>query len=299
MKKKISIIIFALIVACTALLFSSCGETGNKDAVETELPDLTYTLLDDGTYSVLIGASDSAEIKIPSEYNNRAVTQIDGRMNGSEQMFCVILNQSLKSVEIPDSIISISPSAFVGCAKLENINVVEGNNLYNSKDGILYSKDDTTLICYPVARPSAEFAIPDGVTSIGNSAFSGCDSLTSVTIPESVTSIGEGAFKSCKKIESILISESVTEIGDFAFAGCDDIKIYSEATQKPNGWSKNIFNFNSNSLSGSSGAVYWYSESKPEYKFQSGQFGVLGDTNYWLQNNYWHYVDGEITIWEY
>ncbi|MCQ2417703.1 MAG: leucine-rich repeat protein [Oscillospiraceae bacterium] len=61
--------------------------------------------------------------------------------------------------------------------------------------------------------------IPDGVTSIGSSAFSCCNGLTSVTIPDGVTSIGFGTFNECNSLTEITIPDSVTSIGAHAFFG--------------------------------------------------------------------------------
>lgn len=62
--------------------------------------------------------------------------------------------------------------------------------------------------------------IPDGVTSIGNSAFRGCTSLTNITIPDSVTSIGDYAFEGCTSLTNITIPDGVTSIGIYAFCSC-------------------------------------------------------------------------------
>ena len=65
--------------------------------------------------------------------------------------------------------------------------------------------------------------IPDGVTSIGDSAFSGCRSLTDITIPDSVTSIGDSAFSGCRSLTDITIPDSVTSIGCEAFYNCSSL----------------------------------------------------------------------------
>ena len=65
--------------------------------------------------------------------------------------------------------------------------------------------------------------IPNSVTSIGKSAFSGCSSLTSVTIPNSVTSIGNSAFSGCHSLTSVTIPNSVTSIGEYAFSSCSSL----------------------------------------------------------------------------
>ena len=65
--------------------------------------------------------------------------------------------------------------------------------------------------------------IGDGVTTIGDKAFYYCYSLTSVTIPDSVTTIGDYAFYGCSSLTSITIPDSVTTIGEWAFSNCDSL----------------------------------------------------------------------------
>ncbi len=67
-------------------------------------------------------------------------------------------------------------------------------------------------------------SIPKGVINIDRRAFSGCLSLTSVTIPEGVTSIGDELFWNCPNLTSVIISEGVTHIGDYIFAYCNKLK---------------------------------------------------------------------------
>ena len=69
--------------------------------------------------------------------------------------------------------------------------------------------------------------IPDGVTSIGIMVFYNCTSLTSITIPDSVTSIGYSVFYFCSSLTSITIPDSVTSIVESAFEDCTNLKTIS------------------------------------------------------------------------
>ena len=84
------------------------------------------------------------------------------------------------------------------------------------EDGVTSIGDSAFSYCSSLTN----ITIPDSVTSIGDSAFSGCWDLTSITIPDSITTIGESAFSGCSGLTSITIPNSVTSIGAYAFSGC-------------------------------------------------------------------------------
>jgi len=93
---------------------------------------------------------------------------------------------------------------------------------YSSLGGVLFNKNQTSLIIFPAGK-GGSYTIPNSATSIGQSAFYGCSSLTSVTIPDSVTSIEGGAFYECSNLTSVTIGNGVTSMGFFAFAYCSSL----------------------------------------------------------------------------
>ena len=135
-------------------------------------------------------------------------------------------------------------------------------------------KDVTQIIRngFENADKLKKITISNSVTTIGVGAFLKCTSLTSVVIPDSVTTIEAVAFDKCTSLTSIVIPDSVTTIEAVAFRDCTSLTIYCEATNKPAGWDSS-WNY--------SCPVYWYSEDKPTE-----------------EGNYWHYVDGTVTVWE-
>lgn len=113
---------------------------------------------------------------------------------------------SLKSVTIGDSLKNIYYNAFSGCKDLESFYVSEGNNNFSSLDGVLFNKDKSLLIRYPLGK-KGDYTIPDFVTSVGESAFDSSNSLTTVTIPGTVTLIGFYAFSDCKNLTAFYVDE--------------------------------------------------------------------------------------------
>ena len=176
--------------------------------------DYQYRLLSDGTAEITGYNGNAETLEIPSQLDGHAVTGI-----GDGAFFAPGI-LSLTSVTIPDSVTNMVDNPFPYCVKLTGFNVSTDSEYFYVTDGVLFSKPDARLICYPCGLALAEYSIPEGTQAIGDNAFYRCSSLTSVTIPASVTIIDDAAFFFCQNLVSITIPDNVTDIGAQAFCGC-------------------------------------------------------------------------------
>ena len=137
---------------------------------------------------------------------------------------------SLKRISAGKRLKSIEPGSFMSCTALDNIEISEDNPHFKSDGGTVYTKDGETLLAH--AGSAAEFTIPQGVNTIGNSAFWYCENLKSVTIPTSVTTIEKDAFNG-SGLTQVSIPQSVESIGDMAFGYCNSLDTVRVEWQTP------------------------------------------------------------------
>jgi len=110
-------------------------------------------------------------------------------------------SQHLTSIHIPVGVASIGNVAFEGCYRLTSIIADPDSPFYRDVDGVLFSKDLTTIVAYPGGKVG-DYVIPLGTTRIESNAFLGCLYLTKVIIPDGIDNIGFGAFNGCRYLTS-------------------------------------------------------------------------------------------------
>ncbi len=129
---------------------------------------------------------------------------------------------SLTKITIPTSVTDIRDTA-LGCNDhLESIEVDGNNASYTSIDGVLYSKDGSTLLLYPACRPlpTGTYVIPDHVQVIGGYAFYACSDLTDIVIPDHVYLLGQSTFAQCRNLKNVTLPKDLTYIDQHLFEGC-------------------------------------------------------------------------------
>jgi hypothetical protein len=132
---------------------------------------------------------------------------------------------SLAGITIPVNVTNIGLEAFLGCSSLIGFVVNSQNAFYSSTNGVLFNKNQTTLIACPCTI-TGTYAIPGGVTNIESYAFFNCTSLTNVTIPASVTNIGDHAFYYSPNLASVFFSGDPPSIGSYVFLSDNDATVY-------------------------------------------------------------------------
>ena len=133
---------------------------------------------------------------------------------------CVLLS----TVTLSASVTSFDAvNVLAGCDNLESIEVADANPNYADIDGVLYTKDISEILYYPKFGSAEAITLPDTVKTIGESAFAGNGTITSLTIGGNVTLIEANAFDRCISLVTVIFENDGTEplvLGEYAFANC-------------------------------------------------------------------------------
>lgn len=150
-------------------------------------------------------------------------------IGGSAFSFC----ESLESVYIPESVANITGNPFANCASITEIKVAENNAVYDSRDNCNAIIQTATN---KLISGCQNTKIPNSVYTIADSAFSGCDTLSSIVIPEGVAYLESQAFNGCHSLTSIMIPSTVWDLGEDyrnAFPSCSKLKEIKVSENNP------------------------------------------------------------------
>ncbi len=194
-------------------------ETGICSRCGAEISrNLGYTKINGG-YVVYYNTCTDTDVVIPSTYQGEPVIQIGSFKDKTK----------IRSVTLPDTIISIENQAFFNCSALTTINIPDSVTTIGRQ---AFAGCGFTTIDLPVGLKTigsgafhgcknlTEIKIPYGITEISSECFKNCANLVNVDIPSSVVTIGDYAFNYCVKLENVVIPYGVKRISDYAFYRC-------------------------------------------------------------------------------
>lgn len=142
------------------------------------------------------------------------------------------LYTGITSLTIPKNVASIDIMCFQSCYDLKEITVDPENEYYCSVDGIMFSKDLSTLHYYPCGMSGETFTVPDNITTIGDFAFFSCTNLKNIELPDGLSEIGFAAFQGAG-FKTITIPASIDYIDGYAFFSCDELTdVYFTGTEE-------------------------------------------------------------------
>lgn len=154
---------------------------------------------------------------------------LDGDMCHNEAEFLQYLGKQFAKKDIPfqlsKELITELNKAGICIAEQEKQNSNDAGENYRDVTMLteLEDRQDIHTGEYAESQLLERIGIPNGVMSIGESAFSDCKNLTYIKIPNSVMNIEKFAFNRCKNLKGIIIPDSIANIGAYAFRGCESL----------------------------------------------------------------------------
>ena len=242
-KKRMSLLLSLIMIITSLPLAGIAAFAENSTKYD-------YEVLDDGTAIISFYYGNEETVEIPSEIDGHKVvalyndafytykvgeeategdatqgdaTQGDATTGDAGTDGDYYDRDGIKKIIIPETIEYVDPyNTFWDLHNLEAIEVAEGNRFYSSQDGVLFDKDKTVLLKFPIGK-AGEYEIPNTVKVINDYAFYSCSKITGVTIPDSVLAINQEAFFDCDGLTSVKIPVGTEILSYEVFADCSNL----------------------------------------------------------------------------
>lgn len=136
------------------------------------------------------------------------------------------LNEFTDTLRLPASLRAMSPAALAFSHKLQAISVHPDNQYWKSENGVVFSKDGSTLFAFPCYKYEETYQIPSSVKYIETHSCSNLDRMTAFKFPYSQIRIGKEAFTASNKLETVTNATNVVYIDSAAFASCTRLELF-------------------------------------------------------------------------
>ena len=127
---------------------------------------------------------------------------------------------AFSEITLPKDLEDVGKWSFEDCNNLKEIKVNSANAYYSSENGVLYNKDKSELIRYPIGNEATSYTVNSNTIKIGDSAFENAANLTEIVLPEGIESLGWCSFSECINLTKMDLPNSLTEIDAYAFGWC-------------------------------------------------------------------------------
>lgn len=225
-RKIIATIAILSLVALSVITLTACNKTWENN--------IEYKVEDNGEITI-VGYTDSTlihEITIPDEIEGKPVTKVGAQgVVNAENLYTIYIGKNVKEIDTWafTNLVGLGADEY---GKNGKGFVVDPENPYfTAVDGVLFNKDMTELIYYPIRKGAnidnkmniesyATYVVPEGVKTIRGKAFYHCYYLREVTLPSTLEHIGEMAFFKCSEMAAPILPNGLKTIGKDAFGYC-------------------------------------------------------------------------------
>lgn len=204
--KRFVCLVLATILSLTTFAFADVYKKG----------DWRYRVIGNNKCELVEYVGNDTHVMLPEIINGNSVISLG--------KFVFENCTGIQSITLTKSVTKVDTYSLWATYELTAVYVADGNDVYESIDGVLFDKRTSTLVHYPSASPISSYIVPTGTLSIGSQAFNSCSNLQTITFPDSLISLGDAAITWCDNLKEVVIPFGVTTIGVETLAYCSQLE---------------------------------------------------------------------------
>lgn len=219
-KQKTLLSVFMIIFCILLSGISVFAEDGMEDVEILVSGDYSYFVINGGATLVDYTNFTETVITIPQEIDGYPVKALGKnlfyKVSDDDNTISKVIAEKFI---IPESVEEVGAFAFYGCVNVKEYEVSKDNDSFFDLDGVMFDKDMSMIIAYPIGSEVTEYTVPNGVSFIDYGVFSN-SKLEKIVLPESLVLIGEWAFAKSTELKEVTLPNYLDKVSKYAFAYC-------------------------------------------------------------------------------